>query len=340
MNLSEQGVRPGSINMARILRHLRYRSDQSRRVVYHRPPIYDRDSYGVETTTINTEEILIPSLSALIRPTVTADYQLQKQGNNVIGAARVYTPNIETIKNFPNFDQTVGQSNIDFNEIEGWDRFIDVSRNVYTVTTNATTNWTSGSADATFSSDGQTLTAELGTDYEGTLEYALSPAVNTLEADRIRFDIKASGASNIELTDFRIFNSGTSGDGNKDLVYAPTSLSIPTGSWLTVDVPFVSGTQVGSTPVASGTSIYSAGNRYAVTVTSGASWDYEANMEQFRFNISGAASGNKVYFKGIRFYKSLSWHVHSTKELNTDYMIFNCVRTTGARDTRRRAYSD
>ena len=124
------------------------------------------------------------------------------------------------------------------------------------------------------------------------------------------------------------------------MVYAPTSLSIPTGSWLTVDVPFVSGTQVGSTPVASGTSIYSAGNRYAVTVTSGASWDYEANMEQFRFNISGAASGNKVYFKGIRFYKSLSWHVHSTKELNTDYMIFNCVRTTGARDSRRRAYSD
>ena len=339
MNLSEQGVRPGSINMARILRHLRYRSDQSRRVVYHRPPIYDRDSYGVETTTINTEEILIPSLSALIRPTVTADYQLQKQGNNVIGAARVYTPNIETIKNFPNFDQTVGQSNIDFNEIEGWDRFIDVSRNVYTVTTNATTNWTSGSADATFSSDGQTLTAELGTDYEGTLEYALSPAVNTLEADRIRFDIKASGASNIELTDFRIFNSGTSGDGNKDLVYAPTSLSIPTGSWLTVDVPFVSGTQVGSTPVASGTSIYSAGNRYAVTVTSGASWDYEANMEEFRFNVSGAASGNTVMVKGIRFYKSLSWHVHSTKELNTDYMIFNCVRTTGARDSRRRAYN-
>lgn len=339
MNLSEQGVRPGSINMGRVLRHLRYRTDQSRRVVYHRPPIYDRDSYGSETTTINTQEILIPSLLALIRPAVTADYQLQKAGHNIIGTARVYTPNIQTIKNYPNFDQTVGQSNIDFNEIEGWDRFIDVSRNVYTVPTNATTNWSSGSADITFTSDGQTLTSTLGTDYEGTFKYSLSTGVNTLEADRLRFDIKASGATNIELVDFRVFNSGSSGDSNKDLVYVPATINIPTGSWLTVDVPFVSGTQVGSTPVASGTSIYSAGNRYAVTVTSGASWDYEANMEEFRFNVSGAASGNTVMVKGIRFYKSLSWHVHSTKELNTDYMIFNCVRTTGARDSRRRAYN-
>jgi len=83
--LSEQGIRPGSINMGRILRHLRYRTEQSRKVTYHRPPIYGRDDYGVETTTINTEEILIPQLSALIRPAVTADYQLQKAGHNIMG---------------------------------------------------------------------------------------------------------------------------------------------------------------------------------------------------------------------------------------------------------------
>ena len=118
MNFSEQGVRPGGINMARVLRHLRFRTDQSRKVVYHRPPIYQKDDYGSETTTIVTNEILIPQLSALIRPAVTADYQLQRSGHNIIGAARVYTPNIQTIKNIPNFDQTVGKSNIDFNEIK------------------------------------------------------------------------------------------------------------------------------------------------------------------------------------------------------------------------------
>ena len=71
MLISKQGIRPGSINMGRILRNLRHHSDMSRKVVYHRPPIYQKDDYGSETTTIVTNEILIPQLSALIRPTVT-----------------------------------------------------------------------------------------------------------------------------------------------------------------------------------------------------------------------------------------------------------------------------
>ena len=331
MNLSQQGVRPGGINMGRVLRHLRFRTDQSRKVVYHRPPIYNRDSYGVETTVVNTEEILIPQLSALIRPAITADYQLQKSGHNIIGAARVYTPNIETIKNFPNFDQTVGKSNIDFNEIEGWDRFIDVSRTIYTVPTSGTSGWASGTADATFASDGQTLTATLGTDYNGTVLYSTS-ATNTLESDRLSFDIKVSGASTIELKGFNIYNGGTGV--NDKLSYTPSStLTIPTGSWLSVDVPFASGS------IAYGTSVYKAGNRYPLTMASGSSWNEEENFQKIEFEVSGTASGNKVYIKGLNFYKSISWHVHSAKELNTDYMIFNCVRTTGARDSRRRAYS-
>ena len=115
--------------------------------------------------------------------------------------------------------------------------------------------------------------------------------------------------------------------------YTPaTTLTIPTGSWLTIDVPFASGS------ISDGTTIYKEGNRFAVTMASGASFDDEADFRKFEFDISGAASGNKVYIKGLRFYKSLSWHVHSAKELNRDYMIFNCVRVTGARDSRRRAY--
>ena len=331
MNLSQQGVRPGAINMGRVLRHLRFRTDQSRKVVYHRPPIYNRDSYGVETTVVNTNEILIPELSALIRPAVTADYQLQKSGHNIIGSARVYTPNIETIKNFPNFDQTVGKSNIDFNEIEGWDRFIDISRTIYTVPTSGTSGWASGSADVTFASDGQTLTATLGTDYDGTFNYSTS-ATNTLESDRLRFQIMSSGASTIELNAFNIYNGGTGV--NDKLSYTPSStLTIPTGSWLTVDVPFTSGS------ISYGTSVYKAGNRYPLVMASGSSWDDEEDFRIVEFQTKGAASGNTVMIKGLRFYKSISWHVHSVKELNTDYMIFNCVRTTGARDSRRRAYN-
>ena len=326
--LSEQGVRPGSINMGRVLRQLRHRSGQSRLVTYRRPPIFDKDDYGVEGGTIVTQELLFPGLPALIRPAVTADYMLEQAGHNIIGVARVYTPNIQTIKGFPNFEQTAAIP--DFNEIEGWDRFIDRQRNVYQVPTSGTSGWTSGTADTTFTSDGQTITATLGADYDGTFYYTTG-ATNTLESDRLTFQIKASGASNIELSNFKSFNGGTQ-DTDYAITYTPASLSIPTGSWLTIDVPFVSGT------VASGTSIYMDGVRSAVTVTSGSSFDYEADFRDVEFGISGAADGNIVYVRDIRFYKSISWHVHSLKELNDEFMIFNTVRTRGKRDSRRRAY--
>jgi len=327
--LSGQGIKPGSINMGRVLRQLRHRSGQSRLVTYHRTPIYGKDDYGVEGGTIVTQELLFPSLPALIRPAITADYRLEEAGANIIGVARVYTPNIQTIKGFPNFEQTAAIP--DFNEIEGWDRFIDRQRNVYQVPTSATGSWTSGTADATFATDGQTITATLGTDYDGGFYYTTG-ATNTLEADRLRFQIMASGASNIELSNFKSFNGGTQ-DTDYAITYTPASLSIPTGSWLTVDVPFVSGT------VANGTSIYMGGTRYAVTVTSGSSFDYEANFRDVEFGISGAASGNTVMVRGIKYYKSISWHVHSLKELNDEFMTFNTVRTRGMRDSRRRAYN-
>ena len=93
----------------------------SDRVTYHRPAIYKTDDYGVPSGTIGSQEILLPDLPAIIRPALTADYSQQAMGSNIIGAARVYTPNIETIKNIPNFDQ---DNNTDFNEIEGWDKLI------------------------------------------------------------------------------------------------------------------------------------------------------------------------------------------------------------------------
>jgi hypothetical protein len=335
MMLNQQGVRPGSINMGRILRQLAHHSNQSRKVTYHRPPIFGKDNYGVEGGTVVTQELLYPQLPALIRPALTADYSMERAGVNIIGAARVYTPNLQTIKGYSNFDQTT--TNPNFDEIEGWDRFIDTERTIYQVPTTATTGWASGSADCTFESDGETLTATLGTDYNGTFHFTTS-AQNTLSADRISLQIKASGASNIALTNVKSYNGnsdrpGTGSAANYAITYTPASLSIPTGSWLTIDVPWAIGT------VASGTSVYMDGTRYATTVTSGASFDYEDNLRDFEFEVSGAASGNKVYVRAVKLYKSISWHVHSLKELNTDYMIFNCVRTTGRRDSRRRAYN-
>ena len=325
--IGKQGVRPGALNMNRVFRALRYRTEQAKYVTFHRPPIYKTDDYGVPSGTIGTNEILIPDLPAVIRPAITADYSQERYGTNVIGAARIYTPNIETIKNYANFDQ---DNNTDFNEIEGWDKLITNNRSIFSVPTTGTTGWASGSVDATFTSDGESVTATLGADYDGSYYYTTG-ATNTLEADRIRFQIKASGASNIKLTYFQSFNGGTR-DANYLVKYAPASLNIPTGSWLTIDVPFASGT------VANGTSIYQDGTRYAVTVTSGSSFDYEADFRDFEIEVSGAADGNTVMMRSIEYYKSIAWSVHSLKDMSDGYMIFNCVRTKGSDDARRRAY--
>ena len=233
--IGSQGVRPGALNMNRVFRALRYRTEQAQKVTYHRPPIYKTDNYGVPSGTIGSQEILVPDLPAIIRPAVTADYQQERAGNNIIGAARIYTPNITTIKNLPNFDQ---DNNTNFNEIEGWDRLITNYRTIYNVATSGTTGWT---GTGSITSDGESLTLTASGD--GNLLFDTS-AVNTLEADRLRFKIKGSGS--VELKAVRSYHGGTTSAFRVN--WDNDNFVILDDNWLTVDVPFVSGT--------TGTSIY------------------------------------------------------------------------------------
>lgn len=314
--IGSQGVRPGALNMNRVFRALRYRTEQAQKVTYNRPPIYKTDNYGVPSGTIGSQEILVPDLPAIIRPTVTADYQQERQGNNIIGAARIYTPNITTIKNLPNFDQ---DNNTNFNEIEGWDRLITNYRTIFYVPTTGTTNWTTDNGSIT--SDGESITNTLSAN--GYVRYTAS-SKNALEADRLRFKIKTNFT--LTLTTFTIINAAGS---PQTLTYTPTALTIPSGNWLTVDVPYISGT--------SATSIYRDGTRYAVSV--GGTYDYEQNVDKIQLNYTGFTGvTNTVQVKELEFYKSVSWHVHSLKDMTDGYIIFNCVRTRGRDDARRRAY--
>jgi len=314
--IGSQGVRPGALNMNRVFRALRYRTEQAQKVTYHRPTIFKTDDYGVPAGATGSAEILLPDLPAIIRPTVTADYQQERQGNNIIGAARIYTPNITTIKNLPNFDQ---DNNTNFNEIEGWDRLITNYRTIFYVPTTGTTNWTTDNGSIT--SDGESITNTLSAN--GYVRYTAS-SKNALEADRLRFKIKTNFT--LTLTTFTIINAAGS---PQTLTYTPTALTVPSGNWLTVDVPYISGT--------SATSIYRDGTRYAVSV--GGTYDYEQNVNKIQLNYTGFTGvTNTVQVKELEFYKSVSWHVHSLKDMTDGYIIFNCVRTRGRDDARRRAY--
>jgi len=324
--IGSQGVRPGALNMNRVFRALRYRTEQAQFVTYHRPIIYKTDDYGVPSGTVGSEELLLPDLPAIIRPAITADYSKERYGNNIIGAARVYTPNITTIKNYTNFDQ---DNNTDFNEIEGWDRLITNYRTVYNVWTSGTSMtsgsnqyaWTQTGGDS-ISSDGESVTVS-GTSTVMTYTPDAATNRNILEADRLRFKIKTND-TNLVLTTVVVTNTD-----DEVLTYTPTALTVTNDEWLTVDVPFISGT--------SATSIYQAGTRYATTV--GGTYDYETDLKTIVFNYTGpAASSDTVQLKGVEFYKSVSWHVHSLKDMTDGYIIFNCVRVSGRSDAKRRAY--
>ena len=318
--IGSQGVRPGALNMNRVFRALRYRTEQAQKVTYHRPTIFKTDDYGVPAGATGSAEILLPDLPAIIRPTVTADYQQERQGNNIIGAARIYTPNITTIKNLPNFDQ---DNNTNFNEIEGWDRLITNYRTIFYVPTTGITNWTAESGS--ISSDGESITNTLTGN--GFFRYTAT-SKNALEADRLRFKIKTNFT--LTLGSFSVLNIGdTPSVSAQTLTYTPSTLTIPSGTWLTVDVPYISGTTA--------TSVYRDGARHATTV--GGTYDYEYNVNQITFNYTGFTGvTNTVQVKELEFYKSVSWHVHSLKDMTDGYIIFNCVRTRGRDDARRRAY--
>tara|TARA_R110000765_G_scaffold257873_1_gene358175 strand:+ start:397 stop:1377 length:981 start_codon:yes stop_codon:yes gene_type:complete len=321
--IGSQGVRPGALNMGRIFRALRYRTEQAKYAVYHRPAIFKTDIYGVPTNTDGSDELLLPNLPVIIRPSITADYQQARAGNNIIGAARIYTPNITTIKSDTggigegNFEQTI--TNPSFNEIEGWDRFITNYRSIFNIPTSDNTNW---SADAgTITSDGESITNTLTSN--GYLLYTATTK-NVLEADRFRFKIKTNFT--MTLTSFKLTNIIP-----KTLTYTPTTLSIPSGEWLTIDVPFISGTTTSS--------IYRDGTRHAVTVVGEAGWDYEDNMNTIQLNYTGqGALTDTIQITEVEFYKSISWHVHSLKDMTDGYLIFNCIRTVGRDDAKRRAY--
>ena len=321
------------LNMGNILKRIGYITGQSRKITYYRPPIYGRDDYGVETGAVDTNEILVPNVQAYMRNQVEKDYVLQRGGHNIIGMSRVYLPNLATLKNFPNFNQN---NNILFNEIEGFDKLIDVDRVVYTVVTSSSTDWSvsEGASSGSVTSDGDEMVTYTINTAVGpiTPTYDISgDSQNTLESNRLTFQVKASGA--VTLHNMKTYNGGSTAA--YGTTFDNTTLTVPTGSWLTVDYPFASGTL---THPASTSSVYLGGTRYAVDITSGSTFDYEGNLNLFSLNVSSSASGSQLYIRAVKYYKGIEWIVHSINDYNDEYMVFDCVRTAGKRESRRRAY--
>lgn len=314
--------------MSGLLKKLSFRTGQSRQIVYYRPIIFGKDDYGVENNSVITNEINVPNVPAYIRNIVDKDYVIERGGHNITGKARIFLPNLATVKNYPNLNQS---NNSNFNDITGFDQLIDYDRTVYTPTVSSNTAWASGTMDATFAGEGYggtTLTVTLGSTTSGTFTYT-DVGANILESDRLTFQMKASGT--LYFKGVNVYASGTTAVWKYAINASSTSSNIlvPTGEWLTVDIPYASGTSLSS--------VYLSGSRYGFNVTQGASWKNGTfPLNKLEFDVSGASSELKI--KELKFYKSSVWHVQKVNDYNDEYMAFDCVRTSGKRDKIRRAY--
>ena len=312
-------VKLGGLNVARIMRTVSHRTGQGRKVTYYRKPIYAEDNYGVSTSTVAVQELLIPDLQVYIHPLASEDYQLSKGGHNIVGTALIYTPNITTIKSFSNFSQ---DNNVYFNDVEGWDQLIDVDRHIYNMPTNSTSSWSVSGMTATLSTDDESLYATMGATGSGSL--VLTVDKNVLEADRIQFFIKSTGTANLD--GMKSYNGGVTDA--YALSYTASSSAVLGSDWLVVDAPFITNT--------SATSIYQDGTRIPVTVSASSSHNYESNLKKFIFQIGGN-SGSVIRIKLASFYKSTEWSIHELTDYTTDYIKLVCYKTRGRRDSVRRA---
>ena len=302
------------INMSGLLKRLSFQTGQSRKVTYYRPPIYGKDNYGVEDGSIDAEEIIVPDVRAYIHNQTDKSFVQQRAGHNVTGKANIYLPNLGSLKNFPNFSGATA-----FNEPEGFDKIIDYDRTVYQVPTSATGSW---AGTGSITSDGEALTLTASGD--GNLLFETS-SKNTLEADRVQFRIKASGS--VELKAIRSYHSGTTSAFRVN--WDNTNFVLLDNTYLTVDLPFTSGT--------TGASIYQNGTRHNTPVTSGASFNYVNDLRIFRLEYN-ADNTDTLTIKDVKYYKSAEWSIHEINDYNDEYMSLSCVRTSGKRDSRRKAY--
>ena len=302
--------------MSGLLKRLSFQTGQSRKVTYYRPPVYTKDDYGVETDSVatNGEEIIEPDVRAYIHNKTDKSFVQQRAGHNVTGKANIYLPNLGTLKNFPNFSGATA-----FNEPEGFDKIIDYDRTVYQVPTDTTTGW-SGTGSAATDGESVTLTAS----GDGNLFFTTS-ATNTLESDRIRLKIRGSG--DVQLNFISVYHGGLGG--TYALNYNNDNFILLDDNWLTIDLPFASGT--------TSTSIYQTGSRNAVTVSGATNFNYLNDFQKLQINFN-ADNTDTLQIKDIKYYKSSEWSIHEINDYNDEFMSLSCVRTEGRRDSRRRAY--
>ena len=328
-------VNTGSINMPKLLRHMSFRTNNIREVLFQREAIYNKDvmttrdvnkdgvrtdalngpavNFGYETSTnttidgtaantayhVTTPELTIGGLKVLQTPVISRSGKLERTGARISGECSFYTPSLATIRQLDNFSETT-----QFDEFEAYDKFIDIERAVYTPSDISSTN-------------NQTITISSGSTY--------NPGYTV---DRIRFKIKTAD----NLTSITL--NGKEDDADKSLVWTATDTCTPT-DWLLIDLPIRDITANDTKEVyQNGTGL----TFTASTVTLDVDKLYGNNENYLSSLVIATSSSNSIELKDINIYKSAEWSLESIKDYRDEYMLIKAVRVRGDRTSRRRAH--
>jgi len=327
-------VKLGTINMPKLLRNLRARTNQVRNLVFARDAIYNKSTkttgattgtagsgntligpavnFGYETVDNNTQtagedevyhvstpELLLPGLNGVQSPITSRSGKLEQTGHRISGACTFYLPSLSYIKALDNFSE-----NPQFDEIETYDKLIDVERIVQNPSNVSAT--------------------------QQTTVFTFADETAGYEADRIQFKIKTSGTLDY-MTLVGNENSSTT-----SLKWDGT-LALSSSAFTIIDIP-IRDIAVGDT-----TTIYKDGTGTTFTAaTNNTILDVDklygsSTHELTRFVIELTASA-AVEIKDIYLYKEAEWRVEEIKDYRDEYMQVSAVRVRGDRTSRRRAH--
>jgi hypothetical protein len=330
-------VKLGTVNMPKLLRNLNIRTRQVRDLIFKRDAIFSKDvgtkkdadgspgagggrttnlegpavSFGYETSTnitqadgtnqayhVSTPELFLPGLKALQSPVVSRSGKLEESGHRITGACTFYLPSLAYIKALDNFSETT-----QFDEIETYDKFIDIERAVYTP------------SDIT-STGSQTIYISQGSTY--------NPGY---EVDRIQFKIKTADNLNSITLNGQEAGSGVA------LRWEATDTCTPT-DWLTIDLPIRDITANDTKEVyQNGTGLTFTADPVTLDVDklSGDSSNYLSYLQ------IATSSSSTIELKDINIYKSAEWRVDNIKDYRDEYMEIGALRLRGDRTSLRRA---
>ena len=296
-------IKLGRVNMPKLLRQMRHRTSQVRDLVFIRDPIYrkstkttksggtlagpavnfgyEQDSYAAQSEGTNTAyhadspELILPGLKCLQSPIVSRQGELERTGHRITGQCTFYAPSLDYILALDNFSETA-----QFNELETYDKLIDIERVLYTASSYSATN----------------TSHTIKTFDDKSAGYQL---------DRLQFKIK----SGTTLT--KIALSGNEGGTTKSLTWSG-SLALSSSEYITIDVP-LRDIDAGET-----TSVYKDGVRTELTAgTDNTILDIDKLYGASTYDLLSlvlTTSSGLVELKDIYFYKEAEWRIDAIKD--------------------------